>query len=265
MDQQEKQFKYDEIDLMDYVKVILKRKRMILIVSLIAIIVAGVFSWSSPKVYKIDTTLEIGRIGIRAIEAPKQVAEKINDRVYGWISGIKINNPANTNLIKIEAISREPQETKKILEDINELILADHNNNKINAQKNLLENDIERLKTTIGSLEEEKTNLKAQIEILQKIPPEEQTPASQFVLFSTRGELEEKKQDIEDLYLQINSLQRLLEDIQLTKIIKIPIISERLVKPRLLLNIVVAAVLGIFIGLFLAFFQEWWKKNKVKP
>ena len=234
MDQEEKQFEYeDEIDLMDYVKVILKRKRLILAIFFIIVIVVGVFSWVSPKVYKIDTTLEIGKIKegkgteepFQVIEAPDQVVEKINDGVYGWSQGMKVNNPANTNLIKIETISKDPQRTKKILDEINELILTEHNN-KVDAQKNLLEREIERLQEKID-----------------------------FLI--------SKGQETAILQLEINNLQRQKEAFQPTKIVKAPAISEKPVKPKPILNMIIATTLGIFIGISWAFFKEWWEKNKV--
>lgn len=233
MKKAKKQSEYEEeINLMDYVKVILKRKRLILAIFLIIVIVVGIFSWVSPKFYKIDTTLEIGKIKERegreepfqVIEAPDQVVEKINDGVYGWIQGMKVSNPDDTNLIKIEATSKDPKETKEILAKINESILA-HHNAKINSQKNLLEKEIERLQEKID-----------------------------FLI--------SKGQETAILQLEINNLQREKEALQPTKIIREPTISEKPVKPRLLLNTVIASVLGILIGVFWAFFKEWWEENK---
>ena len=276
MGQQEKiQTEYEEIDLMDYVKVLLKRKRLIFVLFFLAVILAGVFSFLMPKVYKIDTSLEIGSIGGQVVEAPGQVVEKIKGDVYGILvreklgisekeyPKMKAENPKDTNLVKIEVESDKPELVKTILEETNNLILKEHQE-KIEVKKGLLENDIERLKTKTLSLEEEKKNLEAKVEALQKILPYQETPGSQFALFDTKEKLEKKKQEIENLYLEINSLQRTSEDIKLTKIVKIPTISEKPVKPKLVLNIVIAGVLGIFIGVFLVFFQEWWEKNKTK-
>jgi len=283
MDQEEKiQPEYEEIDLMDYVKVLLKRKWTIFGIFLGAAIVAGVFSFLSPKIYKIDTSLEVGRIGEptvtmseQLIESPAQLAEKIKGDVYGIFvreklgipeekyPKIKTENPKETRLISLAIESTEPQKAKNILEEINNLILAEHQE-KIKAKKELLEKDIERLKNKTTSLEEEKKNLEAKVSALQKVLPYEETPGTQFALFDTKEKLEKKKQEIENLYLEINNLQRSLEDIQPTKIVKSPTVSEGPVKPRPLLNIVIAAVLGLFIGVFLSFFQEWWEKNKIK-
>jgi len=265
----------DEIDLMDYLKVILKRKRVILGFCFGLAVLVGILSYLMPKVYKIDTLLEVGRVGGEPLEAPWQVVEKIDNDVYGIqirekikiseeeYPKIKTENPKDTNLVLVEIESSDPQKSKNILKELNELILKEHQA-EIEIKKELLEKDIERLKSKTASLEEEKKNLEAKVEALEKVLLYQQTPGSQFALFDTKEKLEKKKQEIEDLYFQINSLERFLEDIQPTKIAKIPTISEKPVKPRPLLNIVIAGVLGSFIGTLWVFLREWWEKNKAR-
>ncbi len=259
--EEKSQTEYDKIDLMDYVKVLIKRKWLILVVFLVTVGAVGFFSWYSPKVYKIDTSLEIGKIKVgQVVEEPLQVVGKINSGIYGKFPGMKVSNPANTNLIRIEIDSKDPQEAKNILREINRIVLEDHQE-KIKIKKELLENDIERLKRKIDFGEEEKKNLEAQVKILEKTPLKEQTPASQFIFFLTKEKLEAKKQGIEDLYLKINSSQSSLEDIQPTKVMKDPTVSGP-IKPRPLLNLVVAGVLGLFLGVALSLGKEWWEKNR---
>ena len=324
------QTEYDEIDLMDYVKVLLKRKWLILAIFLGAAMVVGVFSFLMPKVYKIDTALEIGQAAGVPIEDPGQVVEKIKGDVYGiFVRGklgipeekypkIKTENLKDTRLISLAIESAEPQQAKNILEGINNLILAEQQE-KIKTKKELIEQDIKtteekiklvesdiektknktqpieedikRIENKINNAEEEKSNLEAKVEALEKILVYEQTPGTQFALFDTKEKLANKKQEMEDLYLtinllrrskedldvqvnslktnieslnaQINSLRASLDEIKPTQVVKSPTVSASPIKPRPLLNIVIAAVLGLFIGVFLAFFQEWWEKNKV--
>ena len=155
-----------------------------------------------------------------------------------------------------------------------------------------IDEDIKRIENKIENANEEKKNLEAKIEALEKVLIYQQDPGTQFALFDTKEKLANKKQEIENLYLTINSLRRSKEDLDVqinflktnieslnaqinalkasldeikpTQIIKSPTISEEPVKPKPLLNIVIAAVLGLFVGVFLAFFKEWWEKNKTK-
>ena len=302
MNQEEKiQTEYEEIDLMDYVKVILHRKWLILGIFFGAVIIAGILSWYLPKVYKIDTFLEVGKITGEVIEVPGHVVEKINGDVYGnTVKGklniseenwpkITVENQKDTNLIIMEIDSTKPQQAKNILEVMNDLILTEHQE-KIKSKKELLENnikllendieiskkDIERVKIKISSLEEERKNLEAKVDTLQKILPFQQDLGTQFALFDAKEKLEQKRQEIEDRYLEINSLENQTNSLQNqintlrdqidniinTAVIKVPTISTRPIRPRLVLNVIIAGILAIFIGVFLAFFQEWWEKNK---
>lgn len=221
------QKEYEEIDLINYLKVILKRKWLILTVFLVVVIGIGIVSFLTPKVYKIDTSLEIGTIGGQPLEHPLQVAEKINSDVYGRVVGIKATNPPYTNLVNIETTSKEPQKIKEILGEIERSILTEHNN-KIDYQKSLLEKEIEKLQEKMNFL------------------------------------ISQNQKETVFLQLEIKNLQWQKETIQPTKIIKEPTVSEKPVRPKTFLNIVIAAVLGIFIGVVSAFFKEWWDKNKAR-
>ena len=357
MAQEEREQYEDEINLMDYVKVILKRKRLILGLFFGAAIAAGVFSFILPKVYKIDTSLEIGQIAGAVMESPGQVVEKIDGDVYGIFvreklkipeieyPKIKVENPKNTRLVKVAIESSKPEKAKNILEEVNNLILDEHQE-IIEIQKGLLEkniktaedkiklveadiqrienkiksteediqttrnkikpveNDIERINIKIAGAEEEKESLEAKVSALQQQLIYEQTPGTQFALFDAKEKLANKKQEIEDLYLRINSLKRTIEDYNLqisslqrkmedynsqinsqkatienlnaqinslrasleeirpTEVVKKPTISEQPVKPKKKLNIVIGGVLGLFIGVFLAFGKEWREQNR---
>lgn len=311
MNQKEKQFEYeDEIDLMDYVKVIFKRKWLILVIFLVAVIAAGIFSYFAPKIYKIDSSLEMGIIGDKVIEEPSQVIGKINGDAYGILVREKLNiseenypkikteNPKDTNLVKMEIESPDPQRAKKVLEEVNDTILKEHQKElesekkpleseeeieTLEANIDIIKGDIERIKTKIRSLREEKENLQAEVIALQKILPSEMSPETPFILFNTfalfdtKEKLEQKKQEIEDQYLKISSFEIKINSLEsginslkekkeptkvATKIVKVPTVSEKPVKPKILLNVIIAAILGIFIGIFGAFFKEWWEKSK---
>jgi capsular polysaccharide biosynthesis protein len=243
MDQEEKiQTEYDEIDLMDYVKVLLKRKLLIFGIFLAAAIAAGVFSFISPKVYKIDTTLEIGKIDNELLEGPPQLIEEIKGDVYKSFIQEKLNlseekypqikaeNPKDTNLIKIEIESERPELAKNILSEISNLILKEHQE-QFDQRRSKIEENIKEIKNELTLLEKQK-------------------------VYSDEG--------ISQLQITILNLKEKINNAEPTKIIKPPTTSPDLIRPKPVLNIVIAGILGIFIGTFLAFFQEWWEKNKIK-
>jgi len=53
---------YEEVDLMDYLKVVWKWKYLIIIGTVVCAAIAGVVSLSLPKVYETTEVIEIGRI-----------------------------------------------------------------------------------------------------------------------------------------------------------------------------------------------------------
>jgi len=301
MDQQEKyQIEYTEIDLANYIKVIIKRKWLILIIFLLISITAGVLSFLMPKVYKISTSLQLGK----DIEGgPIKVVEMVKGDNYGLLARgelkipedaypkIKIDNPKDTDLINMEIDSSNTELAKNILEKINNLIIEksqnDIKNEKELIQKNIqllgqnidiTKKDIERIDKKIVFLEAERDNLQAKVDALQKVLPYQQDPGTQFALFNTKEELASKKQEIENTYLEINSTQEKInsmqnqidslsiqfDQIKPTEVIKSPIVAETPISPRLLLNIAIAAMLGLFLGIFAAFIKEWWEKGSRK-
>ena len=298
----------DEINLIGYIKVLLKRKLLICIVVLLVVAAAVAISLLAPKVYRIDTALEVGEVEIGAIletrqviEEPTQVVGKIESDAYGILvretlliseekyPTMEAENPQDTSLVVVVITSSEPELAQNILKEINTLIVEDHLE-KIKSKKELLEKKIvlleenisnskkgiSRIHTKIASLKQGQQSLAAKITVLQAVLPFEQDLGTQFALFNVKEQLENKKQEVEDHYLEIidlentaneflgeiNALQIKKDEIRPTAVIKQPTVSESPISPRLVLNIIVAALLGVFMGVFLAFTKEWWEKNK---
>lgn len=240
MNPEEKSQPDDEIDLMDYVKVILKRKIFIVALFLIAVIIAGVFSFLSPKVYKIDTVLEIGQVAGKDIEVPAQVAEKTTGDVYGIFvreklglsekefPEIKAENLKDTNLIAISSESAEPQKAKQVLSEVIALVLKEHEE-KFVEKKSLLEEEIAKTEQELEFLKNQK-------------------------VYADWG--------IAQLQLTISELKEKLNASESTRAVKQPVVSENPIKPKPLLNMAIAGILGLFVGVFLAFGREWWENSK---
>ena len=241
MNQEYKQkYKEDEINIRDYVEVIIKRKQLVLALFLVAVIGAGVYSFFiAKKNYKVETVLEIGTIGdsAKTIENIPQILTKIKNSFYGYYSGMEIFNPKDTNIVEIKIISKNPDKAKEALKNINKEILSDHNK-KIDFHKKLLEKQKEEIDRNIKDLKKDISSL-----IFKN---------QQIVLLQLRVyQLQEKKDDLE----------RKIESFRPTKIIKEPTISPKPLKPRPAFNIIIAGALGAFLGIIFVFLDEWWKKT----
>jgi capsular polysaccharide biosynthesis protein len=325
-----KQMEYEEIDLMDYVKVIIKRKKLIAGIMVIAVVVAGVISFVLPKIYMINASVLVGSVESdgRPIEDIGQIRAKVDNDIYGieirkknnipdvLYSRVISRNPKDTNLLVLSIESEDQNQSKKIIEEMVGIISSEHEE-KIMFAKDLVEkniktggekikliqenvkstedkivpidSDIERLENKIKHSGDEKANLEAKVESLQKVLPYQQDPGTQFALFDAKERLAGKKYEIESLYMGINDYKKQKDDLQIginalkaeieslnseidllnesknkfkeTRVIKPPVVSEKTVSPRPVLNMGIAGVLGLFVGVFAAFGKEWWEKN----
>jgi len=147
----------EEIDLRQMVEVLLKRKKIVILFTVIAALAALLVSLVMPKVYKTSLALEIGTISkdgssFQLIEETKQVVGKINNDVYGSAIrqklGISQNDypkitaidAANTNIITLFAESSNPDMAKKVLDEISVQIISSQQPAFDAAKKNLEDN-----------------------------------------------------------------------------------------------------------------------------
>lgn len=226
----------DEINLIDYIKVVIKRKWLILGITLTAVLIAGIASMVSPKNYEVSTTLQIGNT-TDILESTAQVAEKIKSNAYKNLLEEKLNienlpeikteTPQNTNFVSIIIETDNPEQAKQILDEINSLILLEHQEifNKRESQ----------IKENIKEIQDELT------------------------LLETKKEYSE---GIAELRIKLSDLKATLNVFQPTKVIKAPIVPKNPSGSNLILNIVIAIVLGLFIGVLTAFIKEWWENVK---
>ena len=239
-----------EVDLRDYIKLIFRNKWLIFGVFLLGIIMAGSLTFyfisNEVKTYEGKIWMEIGTIRRNTlIESPEQLMKKIQEGIYGgYLYGAVVSNPKNTNLIQVKIKAIKRGEIQAELKNVGASILAGHNE-RINIKKENIENEIGRLQTEIDLLKQEKENLETKMKNF----------VSQFDLFFFKDKLIE----IEDLRLNIASLNSSLDDIQPTKILYISAISEKPITQNVLLNIIIGGLSGLFLGIFLAFLKEWWQ------
>ena len=274
---------YKEIDLMDAVDVLLKMKWLILGITLAAALAAYLLGSMSPKIYRVSTSLQVGTV-VRAgaeklIEGAEQIKEKKNNDVYGVLVRQKLNMsqgsyPAivteignDTAIISFSTESSNVEQAKKVFEEINGIIISDHQKIYDSAKREIEENiaveknNKERMTSKIELMESDQTIIKQRIDLIQKMASGNFDSGNQMVILNEKEQLATTKQDIEDLYSRINeaernmaSLQTDLEIMQPTKAIKQPYVSETPVSPRVAVNAIVGGFFGFIIGVFIAIF-----------
>ncbi len=282
---------YEEIDLREIVVFFTRNIFFILKIAVLAAVLAFVVSFAMPKVYKIDSALEVGVVGEAdkpvAIEDTAQLKDKIDKDIYGQAVREKLNiaekgfpkliaqNSDKTRIFGLSTESSETGRAKQILEEINNIIISDHQKKIDEANKDFQNSidtdkkDVERIKNKITALEDEKKIFDDKVNTLEAVSIQNRDLSIQYSLLEAKATLEAKKQEIENNFLQINSLEKEINAFQLkidasrpTVVVKAPSVSENPVSPRIVLNTLLAAILGFGAGSVLAFFREAVKKQK---
>lgn len=261
-----------DISVVEYAAILARQKWFVLLLTVGSALGAVVWSMKQPLLYTASTSIFIGRIDGRLAESHAQIKGKVQGDVYGAIirsslgidekrfPQIKAEGPEDTNLLLLSLKSSDREEALAILQTMNGIILAEHEG-FVKNEKEIIEQDTQRLYAKIGSLEQEKKNLASKIQLLQESAPYRQELGGQLVFFDIKKELEEKRREIGDLYTQINQTKRILQNIKETRILKEPAISEHVVRPNLALNATVAGLGGLLAGVVFVFAKEWWRRS----
>lgn len=195
----------EEIDLIDYIDVLWRWKKLIIIGTLSCMLIAGVASFQLSRVYLLRTIIEIGTIEKYngkpvLIEDPLSLVAKINGGAYDEkirqelniketnYPKIEVKNPKDTALIEINIKSTKRDRDQKILEIMDDLILKEHSD-LIQIEKYNLSNKIKEIENKATLVNQEKEGLKNQLQ-LNKINKEQ------------------IKKQIEDIASKISELER---------------------------------------------------------
>lgn len=245
-----------EVNLRSCAEAILRRKQIVVWTVVILVALAIIYSFLAPKVFKVETVIQVGHLSDQPIEPANQVAEKVIRDTYGPAIRQKLNlpttqfpellvkNPDKTSLVRVAVESEKTERAQAILTELNSLIIQEHTE-FLNEEKDLLQQEIKRLEGQQGLFQ---SALERALTI---------TPASLdrvLVIDSLEARLT-------NLSNRIFSFKKDLARLESTKVIKQPEVFEEPVKPRPLFNIALAIVLGLLFGVFLALLGEWWQNN----
>jgi uncharacterized protein involved in exopolysaccharide biosynthesis len=282
-----------EVSLKDYINVIKKEKFLILTVFLVAVISAGVFSFSQPDEYEVTATLHIKdfstlRTNDLPFESDFKNEYKSVDIATSFLSSEDISRltVSAAELHKIEPFASSPNPTDAAVNWLGKNIEVEDKKGIITLRirgtlepgvlKSILDAYIEVFIRESDSLLAE--NVQSE---LQKIKEkEERIEAQKVEIVKSMSEIdienisesEAKLMKYSSLTSQFTTIERQLTDIHLyevdmeyvvsshyewIEIISPPFEPNVPVGPKRLLNIVIAGVLGLFIGVFAAFFKNY--------
>ena len=159
----------DEINLMDYVMVLWKRKWMIIIPTVLLAVAAGVFSFMMTPVWEVDAVIQPSKIFIHTEQGtfsefividPKQIVGQINQKSYDILISaalgldilkmpkIHAENLRETKLVRIWVRDTDISRGKKIILALFD-ILKDEFNKKIEAEVKVIDIEVAKFQNSI--------------------------------------------------------------------------------------------------------------------
>ena len=310
-----------EVSLKDYIRVIRKRKKTILLLFFIAVIASAVVSFVLPPVYEVASTLKIGKIvdvdtlkkepiesqpgASGLLKSSQFLGDAIKDlnlllTVKELRKKISVEPVRDTeDLIQIKVETKNPSqylriidylsnklvqrdaEIKKRYESEEELLARyDEEIKKVNEELNKIEGDIKEMEKEVESLEVTSEDISRKIEERMK-ESKSLSEAESGMLVGQMGDIRSK---LESYRNDINTEQQryagFLEDLRELQIEKVkiqrrgslsmyntevlvsPTEPKEPIRPNKPLNIAVAAVISLIVGLGLVFSLEYFEKTE---
>ena len=236
---EEKRLNEEEVDLRDYLKVIGKRKWTIIITLSVCLAVAAIFTFSPRPVYRASSTFEIGSSLSGPLMSPEAtislcksdyLLSKVKE-ILNLPKGeeIKIKAGSIGSMVTISLDSSSPEKAVKIVNTITNLAIKEQDT--IYQEK-------------VRELEKEAEEIQKKIALTQRKKGE---PLASLVNLNY----------LQQLQSRLNEIQGQLTSFRETKVVFPATIPERPIKPRPAFNLAVSIILGGFLGIFFAFFQEY--------
>jgi len=271
----EEEKKYEEeIDLRDYINVILKRKWGILAIFLVAVIITTVISFLMPKTYQSSALLEIGKIRGNYIETPQdqisflgqpatlQTLSKKLDMPEQQLPLLKKSIKTNVSgkFLEISAQANQSLKAKSIVDATTDLLIERHQS-ILEKEKNISQQEIQKIKDNIQETENLIIETTKETDRL-KYP---KTVAEGLLAQSYVTTLNEVKDNLEKLKSDLLNKERELNyGFSESHIVAPAIEPIKPVAPNKKQNVAIAGILGLFIGILWAFAAEFFSKEKNK-
>lgn len=267
----------DEIDLRDLVLVLWRYRRMIIGVFLVAVVAAAAISFILPPVYKVSTTVALGQFNSPVYTnaaAAKEVLQSDDlllktivdlkldvprEEFKGFKADVEVNPVKDTNMLQVSIMTTDRAEGKAIVEKMVELFATD---SKPEYQKNrtLLVNQLVIIQKRLVDVEKDIADTKeslAAVESSTGFAQGDKDFRRSQVLDSLRT-FEGQRTELLDRYLGLQKELDSLRDVQTIRSAREPVYPE---KPNKKLNVAVAGVLGLMMGVFGAFVLDYFRRN----
>ena len=262
----------DEIDLVDLVAVLFRRRYLILAGTLLVTLAAGAFAWAQPAQYRAETYLQVGRTGGGYLIDPQAAASQIQG--LGQIIGQEVFSPEGPGLdlengwsataqgggvVRIRLPEATPSERYlEFLETLNQQVIADHED-RLEGERDRLETTIDAVEQRLGKLEERRAQLQAHID--QRLGAGSTTTAPEQITL-LRELIADINNQIAEQEARLSELSAQRSRLQPSRVLTAPRLSDQPIGSSTRLSLVLGLVLGLLLSVFLAFLREFWVNNR---
>lgn len=262
----------EEVDLIDYLGTIWRRKWLIVLGTFTCILVVGVVSWLLPPSYQTELILKIGKVSTVEyvmreimIEDPDNVKTRLMSKPFLFSiiernqlqlemkpKDLKAKAEVVSNMVKFSIQARSPEETVFLINSVAEDIIEQHRKKFSEAMNiNILRQ--EELKKQVENTGEEIKELRNALTQIQRAPKVD-APAV-ILLEANLSEKERLLTELKGMYRRIQLANSPINS-ENTKVYDPAIKPRSPVSPKKLLNMTIAAVVGLMVTVMLAFFWE---------
>lgn len=265
----------EEINLRDYLKVIIKRKKLILTVLFVFIITTAILSLLVPKIYLSTSTIQNGNFGEPLIKkAETEEIIKSYDFLARIINGlglkigveklrrlIMIGNIRDTDFFWLKVRYKAKDTSLKICQAISNLYLAQGNNlyqQRVDVVNQHLKEVYGQIKMVQSAIEDIQNRLRPNHPVLERMSK----GAPGLNILFLQNTLSNYQSTLSSLFNQKQDLQLTLHKAKELKLISSPVILEYATQPNIILNIILSGIIGLTFGILLAFFRDYWEENK---
>jgi len=262
----------DEVELRDYINVLIKRKRLIIVITLIAVLISGLLSYFVlPKVYEGSAIIQPAQVGSNLPLSPSDIQtqiksapfiQKLSDDLnvpFNEINNnINVSIPQNSNFVMVNFEYKDKELIRKffdkLLYELNSI-----NADKYNKQINSLKSKILTFSSQIEILNSEATQISKQILQMQKSSSKAEYFLESSLLTNLYESMLSKKMDLENTVTDLKSQLSISHEFEY---LQQPYVSNTPIKPKKSLNVAIAGVAALFFSILLAFFLEYMENTQ---
>lgn len=262
-----------ETTLRDYLEVLLKWKKLIISITIVALILAVVLNFFVFKpVYRGSAVVYIAQVNNAPLIKPKDVQSQITSDVFLQkmaqdlgVSYIDVNNSISVSTAqdsKIVVINFDSEDKELIKSFFNYFIseLNNFNNQAYQTQIEAYQSQIYSLRSQIDSLDKQGEDVLSRLKILEQ----KGTTNSEYMLeySQLRGVYDSIISKKVSLVQQIAQLEGVINSANKFFYGNQHLILDKPVKPRKVFNIAITLLIAFLLSVLLAFFVEYWNRGK---